>query len=64
MKEGCSGNLLFLELDMAIADPYGLYPYEKLNMNMKSKKTANAGMKLISTHPFASLLFTLVNHLK
>jgi hypothetical protein len=38
MKEGCSGNLLFLELDMAIADPYGLYPYEKLNMNMKSKK--------------------------
>lgn len=65
MMEGCSGNLLILRAGyQAIPNPYGLYPYEKLNMNMKSKKTANDGMKLISTHPSASLLFTLVNHLK
>ncbi|WP_249597308.1 hypothetical protein [Peribacillus frigoritolerans] len=47
MKEGCSGNLLIGAGYQAIANPYGLYPYEKLNMNMKSKKTAKDGMKLI-----------------
>ena len=64
MMESCSGNLLIWELDIRQYPTPMVYTRMKLNMNMKSKKTANDGMKLISTHPFASLLFTLVNHLK